>query len=146
MNMFKKKIIPIITFILLLAGMAFFPYIPMELFRIPYESFSMPMKAIYLFLCDVGYMLVLFLLYKDKIIKDFKEYFKKFMTNFELGFKHYFIGVILMMVSNLFISFVITDAIAGNEEAVRDMIDVVPLYMFFSVSLYAVAASIISGS
>ena len=137
MKMFKKKIVPIITFILLLAGMAFFPYIPMELFRIPYESFNMTMKAIYLFICDVGYMLVLFLLYKDKIIKDFKEYFKKFMTNFELGFKYYFIGVILMMVSNLFISFVITDAIAGNEEAVRDMIDVVPLYMFFSVSLYA---------
>ena len=137
MNMFKKKIIPIITFILLLAGMALFPYIPMELFRIPYESFSMTMKAIYLFLCDVGYMLVLFLLYRDKIIKDFNEYFKKFMTNFELGFKYYFIGVILMMVSNLFISFVITDAIAGNEDAVRDMIDVVPLYMLFSVSLYA---------
>ena len=137
MKMFKKKIIPIITFILLLAGMALFPYIPMELFRIPYESFSMTMKAIYLFLCDVGYMLVLFLLYKDKLIKDFKKYFKKFMPNFEESFKYYFIGVISMMVSNLFISFVITDAIAGNEEAVRDMIDVVPLYMFFSVSLYA---------
>ena len=41
------------------------------------------------------------------------------------------------MISNLFIGFVIKDAIAGNEEAVRDMIDVVPLYMFFSVSLYA---------
>ena len=135
--MFKKKILPIITFVLLLLGMAFFPYIPMYLFKIPYESFNMTMKAIYMFLCDIGYMLVLFLLYRDKIIKDFKTYCKKFMTNFEESFKYYFIGVIIMMISNLFIGFVIKDAIAGNEEAVRDMIDVVPLYMFFSVSLYA---------
>jgi len=135
--MFKKKILPIITFILLLAGMAFFPLIPMYLFKISYENFNMTMRALYMFFCDIGYMLVLFLLYKDKIIKDFKSYFKRFMNNFEESFKYYFIGVIIMMVSNLIINFVITDAIAGNEEAVRDMIDVVPLYMFFSVSLYA---------
>lgn len=135
--MFKKKILPIITFVLLLAGMAFFPYIPMELFKIPYENFSMTMRVLYMTFCDIGYMLVLFLLYKDKIIKDFKNYFKKFASNFEQSFKYYFIGVIVMMVSNLIINFVITDAIAGNEEAVRDMIDVVPLYMLFSVSLYA---------
>ena len=60
--MFKKKILPIITFILLLLGMAFFPYIPMKLFKIPYESFNMTMKAIYMFLCDIGYMLVLFVI------------------------------------------------------------------------------------
>ena len=46
--MFKKKILPIIVFVLLFAGMAFFPYIPMELFKIPYESFNMTMKAIYM--------------------------------------------------------------------------------------------------
>lgn len=135
--MFKKKILPIITFVLLLVGMAFFPYIPMELFKIPYENFSITMKALYMFFCDIGYMLVLFLLYKDKIIKDFKNYFKKFASNFEQSFKYYFIGVIVMMVSNLIITFFISDAIAGNEEAVRDMIDMVPLYMLFSVSLYA---------
>lgn len=135
--MFKKKILPIIIFILLLSGMALFPYIPMYLFKIPYENFNTTIKAIYLTLCDIGFMLILFLLYKDKLIKDFKNYFKNFMTNFEESFKYYFIGVIIMVVSNLFIGLVIKNAIAGNEEAVRDMIDKVPLYMLFSVSLYA---------
>lgn len=135
--MFKKYILPIITFLLLLLGMAIFPYIPMELFKIPYENFSMTMKAIYMFFCDVGFMIILFLIYKDKLIKDFKEYFKKFGVNFEQSFKYYFIGAIIMMVSNLFITFFVKGANANNEEAVRSMIEATPIYMFFSVSLYA---------
>lgn len=33
-QMFKKKILPIIIFILLLTGLAYFPYIPLKLFNI----------------------------------------------------------------------------------------------------------------
>ena len=135
--MFKKKILPIIMFMVLLIGMAIFPYIPMELFNIDYNSFNMTMKAIYTVLCDIGFMLILFLLYKERIINDFKEYFKKFSSNFELSFKYYFIGLLVMLASNLLITFLFKDAVAGNEEAVREMIDQVPLYMVFSVSIYA---------
>ena len=135
--MFKKKILPFIVFMVLLLGMAIFPYIPMKLFNIDYENFNMMMKAIYMILCDIGFMSILFLLYKEKIIKDFKEYFKKFGSNFELSFKYYFIGLLVMLASNLLITFLFKDATAGNEEAVRDMIDQVPLYMIFSVSIYA---------
>ena len=135
--MFKNKILPIIIFILLLVGMSFFPYIPMELFNIPYDNFNMTMKILYMLFCDIGYMIILFLLYKDKIIKDFKEYVKEFGKNFELSFKYYFIGVIIMMASNLIITLFFSGASANNEEAVRNLIDTAPLYMIFSVSLYA---------
>lgn len=135
--MFKKKILPIIIFILLLIGMAYFPYIPMELFNIQYETFSTTMKIIYTLLCDLGYMAILFLLYKDKIIKDFKSYFKNFGKNFEYSFKYYFIGVLIMVGSNLIITLFFSNATAGNEEAVRSLIDTAPLYMIFSVSIYA---------
>ena len=135
--MIRNKIVPIIMFILFLFGMATFSYIPMYLFNIPYNSFSLTMKAIYMFLCDIGYMAVLFLVYKDRIIEDFKKYFKKFWSNFEEAFKYYFIGLLIMIVSNLIITIFIQGANANNEEAVRNMIDSVPLYMIFSVSLYA---------
>ena len=135
--MFKKKILPIIIFILLLMGMAYFPYIPMTLFNIQYDKLSTTMRILYTFFCDVGYMIILFLLYKDKLIKDFKEYFKEFANNFELSFKYYFLGVIIMIASNLIITLFFSDATAGNEEAVRSLIDQAPLYMLFSVSLYA---------
>lgn len=135
--MFKKKILPIIMFILLLFGMAIFPYIPMTLFKIPYEKFNMTIKILYMLFCDLSFMVIIFLLYKDKIINDFKKYIKKFSVNFELSFKYYFIGVIIMIVSNLIITLFFNNAVAGNEEAVRSLIDQAPLYMVFSVSLYA---------
>ena len=135
--MFKKKILSIIIFILLLSGMAYFPYIPMKLFNIQYDTFSMTMKILYMFFCDLGYMLILFVLYKDKLINDFKKYIKKIGENFELSFKYYFLGVIIMMASNLIITLFFSNATAGNEEAVRNLIDQAPLYMLFSVSLYA---------
>ena len=135
--MFRKKILPIIIFLLLLLGMMIFPVIPIMIFRIPYNEFSTTMQYLYEFFCSLGYMLILFLIYKDKIMKDFKDYFKKFSVNFEQSFKYYFIGVIVMMVSNLIITFFIKGASANNEEAVRSLIDTVPLYMIFSVSLYA---------
>lgn len=135
--MFKKRILPIIIFVLLLMGMAYFPYIPMTLFNIQYDKLNTTVRILYTFLCDVGYMIILFLLYKDKLIKDFKEYFKNFATNFELSFKYYFLGVIIMMASNLIITLFFSEATAGNEEAVRSLIDQAPLYMLFSVSMYA---------
>lgn len=138
--MIKKKLIPLGIFMLLLIGLAYFPYIPMALLKlinVDYNSFSMTMKAFYMFFCDIGYMLILFLIYKDRLINDFKKFMKKFGENFELSFKYYFIGVIIMIASNLIITLLFKDATAGNEEAVRDMIDQLPLYMIFSVSLYA---------
>lgn len=135
--MFKKRILPIIIFILLLCGMAYFPYLPIELFNIPYDSFSMTMKALYMTFCDIGFMIILFILYKDKIMDNCKKYFNKFLDNFELSFKYYFIGLLIMIVSNIVISLFFSGANANNEEAVRNMIDTIPLYMIFSVSIYA---------
>lgn len=135
--MFKKKVLPFIIFISILFGMAYFPYIPLELFNIPIDKFNPMMKILYQFFCNLGYMMVLFLIYKKKIIDDFKAYIKNFSVNFELSFKYYFLGLIVMIVSNLIITIFAKGAIAGNEESVREMIDQVPLYMLFSVSLYA---------
>ena len=135
--MFKKKILPTLIFFTLLVGMSYFPLIPIKLFNINYESFNMTMKTLYMFFCDIGYMIILFLLYKDKLIKDFKNYFKKIGKNFEESFKYYFIGLLIMLASNLILAIFVTSATANNEEAVRAMIDEIPLYMLFSVSIYA---------
>lgn len=135
--MFKKKILPIIIFMVLLLGMAGFSALPILIFKIPIDEFGLVMEYMYYFFCDVVFIIILFLLYKNKIKKDFKEYFKNFWKNFEESFKYYFIGLIVMIVSNLIITFFITEDIAGNEDAVRKMINLVPLYMLFSVSFYA---------
>ena len=42
-----------------------------------------------------------------------------------------------MIISNLIIVVFINNKIASNEESVRSLIDILPLYMIFSVSIFA---------
>jgi len=42
-----------------------------------------------------------------------------------------------MVISNLFIIYVIKGGIAENEEAVRNLINISPIYMLFEVAIYA---------
>ena len=138
--MLKKKGLAFLVFMLILMGMLFFPYIPilfLYLVGIDYTKFNDTVSVLFNLFCNIGYMAVLFLIYKNKIIKDFKEFKKNLSSNFELAFKYYFIGVILMIVSNLVITLGFSNAVAGNEEAIRELINEFPLYMIFSVSIYA---------
>ena len=82
-QMFKKKILPIIIFILLLTGLAYFPYIPLKLFNIDINRFSKSMTILYNFLCDIGYMIILFFLYKETLINDFKKFKKNYKDEFD---------------------------------------------------------------
>lgn len=132
-----KKIKSLLVFILLLLGMYCFPYIPMELFSLDYQNFSQNMKVIYTVVCDIGFMVIICFLYKDILLDNLKKYFKNFQINFETSFKYYFLGVIIMVVSNYLIYFFFKEATANNEEAIRSMIKLYPAYMVFSVSIYA---------
>lgn len=138
--MLKKRLLPVGIFISLIIGMAYFPYIPilmLKLVGVDYTKFNMTMTILFNLFCNIGYMGVLFLVYKNKIINDFKKFKKGFRDNFDLSFKYYFIGVIIMVLSNLIITLFFNQATAGNEDAVRSLIDQAPLYMIFSVSIYA---------
>ena len=133
----RRILIPIGIFILLLLGMAYFDYIPLKLFNIDINKFSQDMKILYMFCCDIGFMIILFFLYKEVLIRDFKAFFKKFKENIDLSFKYYFLGLAFMMVSNIVISIFFSGANANNENTIRELINLYPLYMIFSVSIYA---------
>ncbi len=133
----KKTIIKTIIFIILLLLMAIFPYIPIYAFRLKYNEFSYTMKIIYNFICDIGLMIIIFFLYKKELIQNFKDYFHNFKDNFEESFKYYFIGLIGMIVSNILIVLLVKEANANNENTVRELITKAPIYMIFSVSIYA---------
>lgn len=132
-----NRIKTIITFIILLLLMAVFPYIPIELFHINIDNLSMGMKILYNFCCDLGFMIIVFMFYRNKLVTEFKDYFNNFISYFNLSFKYYIIGLIIMIVSNLLISNFFSSAVAGNEEAVRGLIHLYPVYMLFSTAIYA---------
>ena len=133
----NSKIVPLLIFILLLFGMAIFPYIPLAILRININDLSQTTKVIYNFFCDIIFMIIVFFVFKDDMVRDLKSYLKGFIKNFEVSFKYYFIGLIIMIVSNLMITLCFKGASANNEEAVRNLINLYPLYMIFSVAIYA---------
>ncbi len=132
-----KKIGKIILFFVLLLMMAMFPYIPMMIFKLNYNEYSYTMKILYNLVCDIGFMIIVFFIYRKTLINNFKEYFKNFKENFDDSFKYYFIGLLVMMVSNILIVIFVKDANANNENTIRELITKAPLYMIFSVSIYA---------
>ena len=128
---FKERVFPIVLFCLLLFGMAYFPSLPIKLFNINYDNFTEVMKILYNFIFDICFILIIFIIYRKILIDNFKEYFKKFRENFDISFKYYFAGLIIMIVSNLAITLFFSGAQANNEDAVRNMINLYPLYMLF---------------
>lgn len=133
----KKISISTCLFITLLLGMILFKRIPLAIFNIDINRFSPNMQILYEFACDIGYMIILFFLYKDTLINDFKNFKKQFTKNMDICFKYYVIGLIVMIVSNLIITIFFKGASANNETAVRELISAYPLYMLFSVSIQA---------
>ena len=132
-----KRIPPFIIFILLVLGMSLFPYIPIELFHINIQNFSQSMLIAYSFCTDIGFMIIVFFMYKDKLIKEFKEYFSNFIKNFRSTFGYYIIGFILMVLFNSIINNFLGGNGANNETMIRSLIHKYPLYMLFSVAIYA---------
>ena len=73
----------------------------------------------------------------ESTIKNGKEYFQNFSENFKQSFKYWLVGFAIMAISNIIITFVLKQTIAGNEELVRSYIDTSPLLMIFSTVIYA---------
>jgi len=111
--------------------------IPIELFNIDITKLSDLQIVLYSLGCDLVFLLIIVLNYYKTLKNDFKPFFKNFLKNFEEAFKYYFLGLIIMITSNLIITLILGGGVGDNEEAVRSLIDVAPLIMFFEVSFYA---------
>ena len=133
----KNKILSIVIFIVLLVLMAYLPVSVIKLFKLDTNSFSKNMLILYNFICDLGYMIIIFFVYRKDIIRDLKDLKNNFNKIFGLAFKYYFVGLMLMFLSNFLIALFFSGANANNEETIREYINLYPLYMLFSVSIYA---------
>lgn len=82
------------------------------------------------------FILLLYLMYKKDLDKEFKTFIKEFKKNFKTGFKYYLAGLGAMMVFNLFISIIIKD-VSTNENLVREMLYKMPVFTMLSISIIA---------
>lgn len=71
---------------------------------------------------DIILLLILGIIYFKDLKEDFKIMKKDFNKNTEVGFKYWFIGILVMVVSNIIINLFLKEAHANNEEMVQEVI------------------------
>lgn len=83
----------------------------------------------------IGILIKLY--YKDIKINLYKYFNHNFKTNIKTSICYWLVGLFIMYFSNIVIGIIMNGQIAENETAVRNLIDDFPLYMAFSVMIYA---------
>lgn len=108
-----------------------------EILNINTDALSINIKIIYSTIFDILTMsLIILLFYKTlkKDIQDIKINHKKY---FSKCLRYWIIGLFIMMISNLIISIISGGKIAGNQEAINNLFDISPLYIYFASVIYA---------
>ncbi len=94
------------------------------------------LKIAIMFLINLSLMIMLFIFYSKSIkenLKDLKLNFKSYIKD---NFKYYVIGLLIMIISNIIISFFV-EGNSTNETLIREYINIMPIYMIFSSCIYA---------
>lgn len=135
----KIKIKEIIKFILIfLLYLLYSDIIIIILTKLGVNIKALPnnLKITIMFLINLSLMIMLFIFYSKSIkenLKDLKLNFKSYIKD---NFKYYVIGLLIMIISNIIISFFI-EGNSTNETLIREYINIMPIYMIFSSCIYA---------
>lgn len=122
------KVVFIVLFYFLFNSI--FNYI-LSFFKINITSLSKSNVIILSILSELIFALLLYLIYRKDINNSFKDYKENFKDYFIFGFKWWIIGIFIMIVSNVIISFLYSGN-STNEEMVETIFTVAPIYMFIS--------------
>lgn len=108
-----------------------------DILNIDMANWKYVYKIIFIYLLDVIPLVFFILIYK----KNLKEKFKDFKSNFESYLDKYIriwlFGIFLMSFANVLISLVTKNDMSNNEEAIRNITDILPIYSIISTCIYA---------
>ena len=132
----KNKIKNIFKSIGIILLLLCFTSIMFSVFNINLKALSEKEYLLYTVLFELILLIIFIAIYRKTLLKNGKEYFQNFSENFKQSFKYWLVGFAIMAISNIIITFVLKQTIAGNEELVRSYIDTSPLLMIFSTVIY----------
>ena len=136
MNSINFKKIPKSLFVMILFfSTSILSLIPIFIFNINIENITISQNAIITLTVDLILASILIFLYRRELKKDLKDLKKNFYSLFETSFKYWFVGLMLMMASNIFINLVFPNAVSGNENSVQELISVQPLVMLITAGI-----------
>lgn len=108
-----------------------------DLFNINIKNIGIKSATIISCATSIVITILLIILYRKDLIKEWKIFKKDLSNNLDTGFKYWMIGLALMVVSNLIINYVFKAGQANNEEAVQKMISAVPYLVLISAGICA---------
>lgn len=136
----KNDIKNSIKYIIIFLIYYYFPYILnalIDLFNIDLSKFNMYLILLILVLMEIIPVLFLVIIYRNDLKEEFIINKKTFKENFDKYIRLWLFGLILMTLSNTIITYITSSEISNNEQAVRDIADILPIYSIFTTCLCA---------
>lgn len=111
--------------------------LPFEIVGVNLTTLPNWVKILYLLIYEILSMGIVAIIFRKKLIHDFKDICKHHKEYYSKYFKYWLIGIMIMLISNSIIMFLFKHSMAGNEEAVRSLFKISPIYIYLSSVLYA---------
>ena len=109
--------------------------IPIMLFNIDVNNYTASDLAIANTFVDVILVIVLIILYFKELKTEFKTFKKNIKLNMDTAFKYWFVGLMIMCISNIIIGFIANLNTSSNEEAVQTLVSSTPYLMLFTAGI-----------
>lgn len=114
-----------------------FQALPFSLLNIDLEKVPIILKEAYLILSELMLIVIIFIIFEKQAKAGIEDLKKNHLTYFKKYIKFYILAVVVMLVSNFCLFFANDGNIAGNEQAIRDIFNQRPIYIFISAVLLA---------
>lgn len=126
-------------FLALLAyfGLDLIDYIPYKLAGVNPENVTTDFRILYMLVYEILVLCIILIIFNKKVEKDLDDILKNHKEYYSNCLKYYLIGLIVMTLSNAILALLSNGGIANNEEAVRSMFKLNPIYIYLSAVLFA---------
>lgn len=105
------------------------------IFNINTKKMSTLTEMILSLTANIILCIVIILMYRKELIKEWKKFKENLSNNIDTSIKYWLIGLIVMVISNIIITFILGGGQAANEQGVRKMIDVAPIIMLINAGI-----------
>ena len=111
--------------------------IPIAIFNIDVNNYTTTDLAIVNTFTDLILVLILIVLYFKELRKEFKTFKDNWKMNMDTAFKYWFLGLMIMCISNIAIGLITSLGTSSNEQAVQGLISSTPYLMLFTAGILA---------
>lgn len=108
-----------------------------NLFGVNTDNISLLPKIICSLAASFTTLAAIMLVFHKKIEKDIEDIKKNHKEYYSKYFKFWLIGLAIMMISNLLIMLFTKNELPANEQAIRDLMDISPIYIYISAVFIA---------